>query len=425
LFGYMEEKTLIFLVTGGVVLGQLLLNILFCIPYNRSIAPDVGFIQWKRTHCLAKTLIMLCCTVVTLQTMRLLYSRLLGFSVFFVVFKDYNNLLSPLNSFSLFQIILHLIIVALDIYALLVLSLGNYLYIFIIESLILSVLLLILIAYEMKDGFKGELEKQSGKYSELHNQSNTLGEDKIHKEIYDSLLKKIEVKQRSLSNEFTKEKPKRRHGFSGEIHYEKESDPRRLNSYPCSPRIAKNKEIPLKKYGYDENKIIPPDELPDNVYSESVPARNLNKLKKRKNFGAQTHPFQKLDIFRKHMGIYGQRKKKLFVNTAAVLKSIPKSLRQEEDEKRAMGSHKLDISSTVTHKDTNKISLAEANKSNSPEILKQPSSRPQPTEDNLLVEVSEPPNPMDKETSKNLKVIPELSKKKNQRILNPVTMIPQ
>ena len=76
-----------------------------------------------------------------------------------------------------------------------------------------------------------------------------------------------------------------------------------FRSYPCSPKTSQEKQVPLGEYGINDDIILMPDELTDNVYCDSVPKKdpNLIIVKDTSNIETQTTPLAKIDAFKQHL----------------------------------------------------------------------------------------------------------------------------
>jgi len=368
----MFENELNLMVASMLPIGiQLLLNFLFLIPYKRSISIDAGFSLWGSNNKFIKGLIVILSTIFSLQTYRFFYSRFMGLNVLFAQFENYDCLFNPLNIYSLLQVVLiHCGMIVIDVFALSQFSLGANLYVYVIESLILSLVLLVLLCYELisSKNTKATLEKE---YTRLNDQLVEVTEaNKNRKEMLDKVFDKL----------FKKNKPKRRRSFGASTNYNKETDPRRISSFPSSPKTAKDRAVPLKKYGIDEDRVIPPDELPNAVYSESAPRKKLNPIKPSVDFCCQSPTFIKIDAFKKHLKVQGYKFKKMFDNTPK-LEIIQESSDEHED---TMSKFKALIPSVFI---TTTPNYAEEDKCMG---TKRPISPPQSTEEGFLPTVSRP-----------------------------------
>jgi len=346
-----EEKVIITFVSVAVIVMQIVLNLVFLVAYKKSIATDAGFILWAKQHDSIKSIMIILSSILSLQTYRFLYSKLMGFETLFVKFSDFNNLSKPLNIFSVLQLVLvQLVIIIFDVSQLLSLSWKSNLYVFIIESLVLSTLVLLLLCYEIKNlnSIKEDIEKEN-LYKMLSNHSsfdqNSTDEASIHKEneiqraikdVFNELA--IESRRDQLDeSKFPEERHKkvrRQHSFSDTTNYEKKKDYKNTGSYPSSPRTIKNKSMPPII-----EPILPPNQLPDNVYSESVPSKNPKSIDRSKltDFGCQTPPFDKIEAFRKHMK---KKKERIFDNTLNPLDAIGE---KPDDNGEAGGPNPLKI----------------------------------------------------------------------------------
>ncbi len=322
-----KTETLIFLITAGVVALAVVLNLLYLTYHCKRTASDIGFVNWAGTHGCTKAWIVSLSTIFSLQTSRLYYSRFIGFSLFYVPFEDFMNVLVPLNVFSFLQILFcYFPIMVLDIIELNNLSWGTQLYITLIESLVLCILMILLLCYEMKNvkATRDELTEDT-KYVKVRDESSAnindtagkpFNEDELRKKVLEDVFSKLGLARSDPAGSDTgrdssrtsplsfrpgRRRPKRRHSFGGRPSSDQEEDSREAHSYPCSPRTEKAKEVPLKQYGVDEDAVVPPQDLPDNVYSESKKPNPHPNACPTQDAGAQTPPFKKLQAFKKHL----------------------------------------------------------------------------------------------------------------------------
>jgi len=143
-------KTNIFIVNSIVVVLQIILNIISLVVYVKSIIPDPGFSLWKTDHCCINNLVVLFSISFTFQTFRSLYSRFLGFEVMSVKFNCFNNFLDPLKILTYLQIILvQGVIIVFDLIELIRLENTTKNYTLLMESFLLSFLLILLLCYEI------------------------------------------------------------------------------------------------------------------------------------------------------------------------------------------------------------------------------------------------------------------------------------
>jgi len=365
----LEEEMVVITVTVISIALQLLLNIVFFFYFKRLTREDMGYQTWSSIHnCTNKSILGLS-TIFTLQNARFFYSRFMGFAVFFAKFSNIESILHSLNAFSVIQIlIVHCVIIVLDIIGLFKLEQGTKLYVNIIESLILSFILIILLYYEMRNTstIKDDIENENSRYSRLKDSSTApslkaIDEERIRKDILEIIFKEIGMSANTsviadseLDNSFKLKKrtvkPKRRGSFS-ELSNTKEKDPRVVRSYPCSPKTAKRKDLVV-------NLAIPeidPAKLPNNVYSDSVSSKKPMKAKTLVEFGVQTHPFQKLEMFRKHLKTQRKKNRRLFEldQAARPLEVIQEALEDNDElinEKR--GNKMLDTTEAKDYNDS-------------------------------------------------------------------------
>lgn len=342
-----EGEGAILAVSAVIVVLAVLTNVLFLLWHRKKIAVDSGFASWASSHVCTNKWIETLSGTVSLQTSRLYYSRFIGFSAFFVPFSDFMTLLHPLSGFSFAYVALvYFPIVVLDVVALTRLHWGTQLYVTLIESLILSVLLMLLLCYEMKSAKRTSAELgEDAKYlrvreetSMLQSQSFTesatkkFDEDELRKRILEDVFSRLGLSTASerivsetgketsswsslLSLRPTKGRVRRRHSFAGKESVDRQRDERETHSYPSSPKAAKSGEA--KQPDEEEaGAAAEPKEQPDNVYSEARPPAPSTTPGKMVDASAQTPPFSKIQAFKKKLRDEERRRarrgKKLF-----------------------------------------------------------------------------------------------------------------
>eukprot|EP00826_Nyctotherus_ovalis_P051981 TRINITY_DN6536_c0_g1_i1.p1 TRINITY_DN6536_c0_g1~~TRINITY_DN6536_c0_g1_i1.p1 ORF type:complete len:286 (-),score=72.07 TRINITY_DN6536_c0_g1_i1:33-890(-) len=234
------------------------------------------------------------------------------------------------------------------------------------------------LGYELLNAktIKAALEKDK-KYSSLNEQASINPEiEKNRRKALQKIFDKLFGKDR--------EKPRRRHSFGSKTRYDKETDPRCISSFPCSPRTARERSVPLKEYGIDEDRVMAPEELPDAVYAESVP--HTEPIKKPcADFTCQSPTFIKIEAFKKHLRSQGYRWKKMF-ESPLNLEVIPETPDEHEDPISKLRSLLPPVFSAF------KPSFAEEDKPKGAGI-KRPSSPPQITGEEFVF-MTKPLNPI-------------------------------
>jgi len=146
-----ESMIEILVLTGLVLIIQIALNFHFLWRYRESIASDSGFRSWADFHYILKYLLLILSAIFSFQNFRLLYSKSRACELFSAKFRNYNTLFKMLDYSTLLQIILVLGIVSIFTCAKLIsFSLGTVNHIFIVESFVLSLLLIISLFFEMR-----------------------------------------------------------------------------------------------------------------------------------------------------------------------------------------------------------------------------------------------------------------------------------
>ena len=359
---YLEKDDFLLYVSGGVFALHLVLNISFSGVYCAKISKDKGFINWASLHGCIKCLILTFSMFLSYHINRFYYSRFLGFSLFFVQFADFTEILVPINCFSLLSIMIcNFPIIIINAYRLMEMSYGSQLYNTLIETTILAALIIIIIGFDMakrkeiQDELGGETNytviKDDSKLggSIIDNSSRPFNEEEFrHKLLEDVLLRIENSRSEAIKSEkgnekgsphtginFKGKKLKRRNSLPLVLDLDKEPDSKNSRSYPCSPKTAKDKEIPLRKYGINPDIPIPPERLPDNVYCEAAPPKDVNviNVKETNDAEVQSPPFEKLLAFEKHINEHKKRKgagsKKLF---EPIGKNTPLDVIQETPE---------------------------------------------------------------------------------------------
>jgi hypothetical protein len=149
---FINWKLEILIVTGIIFLIQLILNMMFLVTYEKQITVDPMFNIYISNHSCFNVVLITFSTIFSFQIFRLLYSYFLGFEVLFIRFKDFNRLFKPLNCFSTIQLFaVQGPITIYNITCLIRLPYGNFYWICIIETLVLSFLLCALIACTIKN----------------------------------------------------------------------------------------------------------------------------------------------------------------------------------------------------------------------------------------------------------------------------------
>ena len=335
---YLESDYLLLLVSGGVFAVHVILNLGFYFAYCSKISQDKGFINWVSLHGCIKCLILTFSLILSYQINRFYYSRFLGFSLFFVQFADISEILVPVNCFSLLSIITcNFPIIIIDAYRLIQMSYGSQLYSTVIETIVIASLIIIIIGFDMAK--RKEIQDELGaeaNYTAIKDDSKLGGsiidissrpfnEEEFRRKLLEDVLIRIGnsrsepmISERGSEKgtphvgiSFKGKKLKRRNSLPTVLDIEKESDPKNSHSYPCSPKTAKDKEIPLRKYGINTDIPIPPESLPDNVYCEAAPEKgNVINVKETSDEGVQSPPFDKINAFEKHIKDNEKRKKR-------------------------------------------------------------------------------------------------------------------
>lgn len=289
-----EEEAAVLGVTLVAILANIGLNVAFIVFHRRRICRDAGFARWAVQHPCVNTWIDIVSPCLSFQLRRLYYCRLAGLDVFFAQFEDFQALLLPLNYFTLMTIVFsYFMVLVVDIVSLARLSWGTQLYISLIESLIMTSLLILLLAYELRTSkdLSAELIDDT-RYSEID-------PEKLRQRILRQVLDEIESKNRekiakSLGLSMTTGKPPSRVQTEPEAaapDTAKEEDPRALRSFPCSPRTAQEKLVPEPTFS-DQG---------DNVYHEEAPPVTESVPAEKTDAGLQTPPLDKIAAFVQHL----------------------------------------------------------------------------------------------------------------------------
>ncbi len=291
-----ESELAVFAVTLIAIIVYVALNIAFIYWYKKRVCKDRGFVAWREQHeCASRWINVLSC-VLSFQIRRLYYCRFASFNMFFAQFEDFRALLVPLNYFTLLLVIFcYFLIIGVDIVGLARLAWGTQLYITLIESLIITVLLVMLLAYELRTarGLPAELlEETTAGYS-------SLDPEKIRQRILQQVLDAIESRKR---NKIAKNlgltegnAPERSRTLPDLSPLDSAEDPRLLRSFPCSPKTERERAAP------EVEDLVDDTEQPDNVYCEGKTPDGTRKEGEGLDAAVQSPPFDKLALFLKHL----------------------------------------------------------------------------------------------------------------------------
>ena len=138
-------------VTAGAYLFLVGSNIAYhCFYRKRILTKDMAFKDWREQYsCSAKTTSFVA-ALVSFKTIRFLYSRFGGYDRFQAGFSSFDMFWRPLMFFSVFNAFLTLApIIFIDIVGLTTLPWPTQIYVTLIETLVLSILIIILEIIEM------------------------------------------------------------------------------------------------------------------------------------------------------------------------------------------------------------------------------------------------------------------------------------
>ncbi len=317
IFSFFDGEYILLLVTAGAVALAEILNIVYLMVHICKISRDRAYVAWRTESRCASWFLNVMNAVVSFHWSRLFFSRILGLSTFLVPFEDVRTLLIPLGYVSLAAAVLAYIpVIVVDIYYLRLLSWGQ-LYIFVIESLVFSCIMAALTCYELRlvNKSPAEIFGEDG-YDKLRTGAE-INSEALRQRIVEDVFDKLGLLNRRsarLPIDMCPDKSaiRRRRSDPGLPSLDREQDPRQNGSYPSSPRVEREKAVPLKKYGADDGHPYEEEVQADNVYSEAAPAKDHFAVGKAAavDFSVQTPPFRKLEAFQQFLKEQDERKRR-------------------------------------------------------------------------------------------------------------------
>ncbi len=289
-FGNYYKATNYTLISGFAALCYLVLNIVFFVYYKMSIIKnDSGFKDWREHNLSTCRWMSFISCVFSFKIMRLLYSKLYGFNNFAAQFANHQTLIKPLTSFTILHILLcYVPIITADIIGLIELEWGTQLYINMIETLILTIIMIILQMIEFCR-LKQILGIADDPYRPVFNDSMVTPDDAFDKKQREDALKSIIatvkgnrgiVVNNSIDDLLEKFGPRRCMSME-DLSRDQEEDPRKYWSYPGTP--SKYKENDGFNFCADDRYG-----QPDNVYAEGKPANPVTRNVKQYDADSQT-----------------------------------------------------------------------------------------------------------------------------------------
>lgn len=314
------------IVSLAVVAVQLILNIAFLAAYKKAIAKDLEFALWSSQHSRLNSFTLALSTILSFQTSRFYYSRFMGFDTLFIRFKDFNSLFKPLNVTSMVQVVfVHCTIVVWDVVQLIRLSWGTMLYVFILESLILSLLLIAFTCYEFKStgAIIKYIEENIKRATPNGNSTTTVAINT--KPFFDekrlrnaSIISRVNVliRKAALSRNTSLKEAKGRSGSFSAADNHRQKDKRSTESYPCSPKTIQEKSVPSAKPKAAAAKKV-----------KTGSRRMGPRLPSAGNIADLTEEaplFRRIEAFRKRMKCVEKQEPALFSDTSVLLEMPPK-----------------------------------------------------------------------------------------------------
>jgi len=234
-------------------LSLMALNFIFHMIYmKRILRRDQGLQTFRTDFPITTKSIGITSMILSFKSMRMLYSRFYGLDHFQAQFQSFDGFFRPLQVCTIINAFVSLLpIVLADIVGLATTSWGTQLYITMIETLLLSIAILVLEVIEML-----KIKKLIGNdigYDVINGESRVDSQD-------DSAMrdKLLELLRRRLMSEGL------RRAQSDIVHgSKKEEDDRKVHSWPMSPK--EGYEGPFNFADYIGKQ-------PDNVYADSKPA---------------------------------------------------------------------------------------------------------------------------------------------------------
>jgi hypothetical protein len=141
---YPTGRLLIMCVTGWVMFFMVTSNFIFACIFCRITRQDNAFMNWREYFKKSKCLIQFIGVVLNWKFQRLFYSRFFGFDHFSANFSNLKRFLNWMMCFAILNIVFCILpLIIIDILGLLILGWGSQLYITIIETLVLSIIMLL------------------------------------------------------------------------------------------------------------------------------------------------------------------------------------------------------------------------------------------------------------------------------------------
>lgn len=251
---------------GIMIIG----NLLWLFVYMIVIRRDEGFQEYRKQYCLVPHCLLVLGSVFSYKVARFMYCRFFGQDHFYVNFKNHNRFHCILNCLTIMNIVLTLLpIIFVDIYGLVRYHWGGQFYIIMIETLILTITILILSIIEFKASKRLDLKPTN--YQEVGDMSSVM-EDTLMKKLEDRLRERLGAGFDSMLNrlrgtqqpeDIEKQRLKRGNSMVDVGTQDKEEDERRVNTDPLD---SKKKKIYDSRPNPFEREID--HDHPNNCYAE-------------------------------------------------------------------------------------------------------------------------------------------------------------
>lgn len=134
-------------------ISGLILNFVFIVNFHKQVkGKDKEFDRWRKKKQFASNVYLILSGSVSLTIFRLIYCRLFRLEVMDVKVSRVQPFLRPLMIFTWIKILVfNLPLIIVDIYGLSILSWGNQCYMTMVESLMLSIISVMLMFWEKKN----------------------------------------------------------------------------------------------------------------------------------------------------------------------------------------------------------------------------------------------------------------------------------
>ena len=182
---------LVFYGTCFSLVVKLLTNIMFFFIFLFIIRRDKAYHSYRKQYCCAPVFLSLFGTLLSFKLYKFFYSRFFGMERFYLPLEQPQRMHTACNALTIMNIVLSLCpMIFVDIYGLIKYHWGNQFYMMMIESLILSMSMLVIQIIEFKAQKVMEPYAENMSYSHLRNSSAL--DDEILKRLDEEVRKKFD-----------------------------------------------------------------------------------------------------------------------------------------------------------------------------------------------------------------------------------------